>query len=397
MTSKNDLSGISQIMFFSLQQALEAPIESTTVFVIGNERLKKDGEVGRYYTVFPSFENFLKNRSLFPHCHELLVDHINNKPDLSGRLVFDFDIKGKNVPSNFKDQVENIIITVIENYLTEIDMERLQFVWSTSKNPQKISKHLTVKNFCFDDWVSLSKLFYQLFCLEWDKHYTWIESSQLIDFQIVRKKASLRMVGSSKIKGYLLVMDNKSDTLEDSLIRVYSEQQKKNEQIVTRNNFKTSIFNLIAEPNLSSPIDANISIIHIRHKDTAIEKPVYDKMVYQEAFKMYNQINPGIFKMGKINGNLMSLLRMKPSKCLMSGKLHEHENAYLIINQTDDMYSIKFGCYRRCTKKRYIYLGSLTKNSLIALYHGDYRPKGNYLKNVPNTASIKNKQMIVDL
>lgn len=209
---------VTNIKYFSIEDAIKAPINSRTVFIIANERITKTGHIGRYYTIFPTFKEFLKNREKYKHCHEILVDHNNNKPNPSGRLVFDFDIKTNDeenslkneivVPKNFKKQIENIIIDVIESYFNGVDVNKIEFIWSTSQNPKKISKHLTVKNLYFDDWINMSKIFYQLFCILWDNTYLWIKSDKLIDFQIVRNRGSLRMVGSSKIGGNPLIFDN---------------------------------------------------------------------------------------------------------------------------------------------------------------------------------------------
>lgn len=66
---------------------------------------------------------------------------------------------------------------------------------------------------------------------------------------------------------------------------------------------------------------------------------------------MINSLIPNIFRVNKINGNIIQLTRLKPAKCLLSDKIHEKENAYLIINQLDidqEHCEIIFGCYRQC-------------------------------------------------
>ena len=37
--------------YFNMEDAINSPIKSRTVFIIANERLTKDNRVGRYYTV----------------------------------------------------------------------------------------------------------------------------------------------------------------------------------------------------------------------------------------------------------------------------------------------------------------------------------------------------------
>ncbi len=135
--------------FFNIEDAINSDIGNGDAFIIANERKKIDKSVGRMYIVFLNYIDFLKNRQKYKHCHEIIIDHKKNKPNIAGRLVFDFDIKyEKNlvIPSNFKTQVENIIKKVINRYYESINISKLQFVWSSCDNSTKLSKHLTVKN-----------------------------------------------------------------------------------------------------------------------------------------------------------------------------------------------------------------------------------------------------------
>lgn len=407
-----NINSISEKKFYSLDDAINMDIESKTVFIISNEVILKSNKIGRYFTIFPSFKDFLKKRKLFPHCHEILVDHKNNEPDNAGRLVFDFDIKNTEIPKDFKDNVEHIIIEVVETYFENVDTNILQFIWSSNSVPQsdtqfrrlqknvehscsssnsvpqsdtlfinqqkndpqtynsisanstKFSKHLTVKNLYFDNWIELSKIFYQLFCIKWNEYYDWIPSKKLIDFQIVRNRASLRMVGSSKINGYPLVLDNDKFCFEDSLIRIYSNKQKKNEKLITKINIKKDVFEnvlTINDNHITSNNDLKITECYIKK----IHEPLYDIEVYKKAFKIYNTIHPNIFTFGKINGEYVTLLRIRADKCIFSGKIHENENAYIKITKINDVYSIYFGCFRYCNQEiKIIQIGTISVNNL---------------------------------
>lgn len=392
---KNIQSKISQVPFYSLDEAIKAPINTRTVFIIANERITKTEKIGRYYTVFPTFKEFLNNRSKYKHCHELLIDHQNNKPNVAGRLVFDFDIKSHEIPDNFKMQIENIILDVVEKYFQDVKIDLIEFVWSTSANPNKFSKHLTVKNFYFDNWIIMSKIFYQLFCLVWDETHTWITSNELIDFQIVRNKASLRMVGSSKINGYPLTFDNDQYQLTDSLIRIYLRQQREKEQLITKKNIVETVFTNVLNDkwNIDEKEIQNIKIINFDAKK--IEAPIFDAKIYQKAFKLYNKINPNIFKMGKINGKILSLYRLKPNECLLSGKLHEQENAFLIINPNDEnnLYFVRFGCYRFCHHKKTEQIGTIDVKNLVITLHPDYDPNKEYCKKIKKIKKIKKNKI----
>ncbi|AZL89204.1 hypothetical protein QKC54_gp0632 [Megavirus baoshan] len=347
---------ISVEKFYKLDDAINSKINSKTVFILANERIAKDGNIGRYYVVFPSFKLFLKNREKYPNCHEIIVNHINNKIDQAGRLVFDFDIKYEQnikIPKNFKQQIQDTIYNVVTNYYNDIDPEILEFVWSSSQNPKKLSKHLTVKNMYFDNWIIMSKIFYKLFCSEWDRKYLWISSSKLIDFQIVRNKASLRMVGSTKINGTPLIFDDNKFSLSDSLIRIYLKNQREIEQLITKKNINNISDDLLQEEECTAKSTINFN------STGKILEPVFDKIIYQKAYEMYNMLDPGNFKIGKINGNFLSLIRLKPNNCLLSGKKHEQENAFLHISKSETVYNVNFGCYRFCYKWKTTRIGSI--------------------------------------
>jgi len=368
-------SKISVYNYYKIDEAINSEIDSTDPFIIANERLTQSGTVGRFYTVLPSFNVFLSNRPKYKHCHEIMVDHINSKPKLGGRLVFDFDIKlDVEIPLKFKKQIENNVYEVLEKYYCDVDIDLIKFIWSTSQNPNKFSKHLTVKNIYFDNWITMSKIFYKLFSIEWDETYNWIHSSKLVDFQIVRKRGSLRMVGSQKINGYPLVFDDEDCfTLTDSLIRIYIRSELKKEQIITRKNILDSVFDVVIEEDQDEP--KALAEINIRSDPTTNDPAIFDEIIYKKAYELYNKIHPGIFKIGKASSNVITLIRKKSANCLLSGKLHEQENAFCVIKKGNLEYMVSFGCYRFCSKQKLKYIGSINFDNEILVNPNLKRPR----------------------
>lgn len=363
----------------------------------------------------------------YTNCHEILIDHKNNTPNIAGRLVLDFDIKYqwvehnicficynksskgmtdpwgygydffacnkclsiinkqvdvKNtveplieklrsdnnisiidldqsifIPKSFKKQIEEIIIKTANKYYKNINTDLFDFVWSTCANNTKLSKHLTVKNLCFENWLSMCKQFYKFFSLEWNKKYDWIQSGKLIDFQILRKNTSLRMVGSKKINGNILYMDNDKYTLADSLIRIYTESDYSLEQIITNNNIRPHMIpndeknvNIPAKQYLESAnIDKKLLQKEIVNTNNDTDNKFADD-VYVNAFNIVNILCPGVFKMGKISSDRMNLVRLKKYKCIMSDKIHDNENSYVFLNQSPDLIHVHFGCHRKCNE-----------------------------------------------
>lgn len=368
------------VTLYRLRKALSHEIESDQVFIISNEKRTSSGRIGRCYTVFPSYRSFREKRDSYPHCHEIITDHKNNTPDPSGRLVFDFDIPSTvKVPRRFKDQIETAIMEVLLEYYRNVDMDIIEFVWSSSENPSKFSKHLTVKNVCFEDWIKMTRVFYELFAKKWKSSHSWIKAKKLVDWQIVRRNGTLRMVGSSKIGGYPLVMDDPDHCLEDSLIRIYRRRDRNREQILGWNNLKKKVYReFIKEED-----DHDIRVKTRRPSLGSVSAPpAYDQKVYDKAFGLVERFSPGIFDAGKINGQLLPLERKLmggrrakrvPSECLISGTVHENDNAFLVItkvvtnpNTGRSHYRVYYSCHRKCRKdgKRRIILGSINPTSL---------------------------------
>ena len=376
---------------YNIDDAINFETDRETIFIIANEKEKKDNTTGRYYTVFVNFPTFIKHRNKFDHCHELLIDHVNSKPNKAGRLVFDFDIKyndvdKKQIPEKFKKKIEATVYIVIDKYYKNIDTNLLIFVWSSCENKNKFSKHLTVKNLCFNNWIEMSKTFYQLFCLIWDENpeNSWILSNHLIDFQIVRKNASLRMVGSRKIGGNYLIFDDDNHSLEDSLIRLYRPKDIIAEQIITSKNIKNNV-----EKILCQNIVEIMPIYHKKHinikKDNTFKKTTYDDTIYNLAYEICNELCPYVYKIGKIDGNLLMLRRIKKYKCILSNKLHEHENSYLIIKKIRDSINVYYGCYRKCSEIQNIHIGSINEiDKKITFINKDAAP-----------SSLNNKMIVL--
>lgn len=336
------------VISYTINEAINCEMSYPKPFIIANERMNKDGRIARSYSTFSSFSSFLRNRDKYPNCHELLVRHknfgvIEKEP---GRLVFDFDIKNKyKLPKTFKKDVEVVIEAVCNKYY-KIDDDELEFVWSSCKNDTKTSKHLTVKNIYFEDWLLECPVFYGFFSKRWDSQYDWIESDKLIDLQIVKKRTSLRMVGSRKIGGHQLRFDDKSHILQDSLIRIYDSPAPP-EFIELRRKYLNKL----------KPIE-RIVIKNVSSRESVDAE--YSKEVNEKAFEICNKKMPGVFSLGKISGNIITLMRNKSSKCYLSGNVHENENAYLIIKQNliNNSYSISFGCYRKCSESSIKWLSS---------------------------------------
>lgn len=355
--------------FYSINDAITCDTPSKTSFIIANERKKKSGDIGRSYTVFPRFKTFLENRDSYPHCHEIIVDHINNKPNVAGRLAFDIDLKECNtrdgrIPSRYTKQIELTIIAVLNRYFHDVDMSKLEFVWSTSPSDVKISKHMVVKNLYLEEWITMSKIFYRLFSIIWEESYNWIAAIDLVDSQIARPSGSLRMVGSSKIGGGKLVLDNDNHTLQDSLIRIYYRNRAAMEQLVTMDHINEGVLDMI-NCDARRQITMNVKGKYVTNGFIADESMTHSKCLYEKAYLMFSGVMPNIYSPGKIVRSKLRLIRRRPARCIFDTSdedMHQHIGGYIQIfpdKDIDNRYHISFGCYRERHKDLHFYIGYL--------------------------------------
>jgi len=100
-------------------------------------------------------------------------------------------------------------------------------------------------------------------------------------------------------------------------------------------------------------LDNNPDIMYIEDNN-GYEQIIHKKthgitFALHKGFFLFDDKHPNIFKRGKIKSNFMTLIRMHPDECPLSGICHEHDNMYLVINETSTSYRVSIGCNRGCT------------------------------------------------
>ena len=222
---------------------------------------------------------------------------------------------------------------------------------------------------------------------EWKED--WADFDDLIDSQIIRKNGTLRMVGSCKLgKNSYLELDNPAKySFEDSLIRIYDHELFNLEKKVKWTNHDMELIN-------SKIPDAKqkTTIINYKYKDDIKwdNSKQYDIEIFKEAFKLINDIQPGIFNPGKINGAFMTLSRIKSAPCFFSQKVHDNIDGFIKIRYDEEkkIYDVILGCYRKnqCSERYTTVLGYVFKTQYG--YHGFHDNKKIHVHNNNNTLNI---------
>lgn len=351
--------------------------------------------VTRRFLTFKNVTTYIQSMDVHENCHELVIPHSHGNNDMTpciGRLVFDFDIGGKkpsDLPSYFSSSLESLVLGILIDLYTGVDTDKVFFVWLDCDNPKKISMHLVVKGVVFSsDWVSQLKLFYYQMAKriresegnEWD----WIpdggksKPENLIDLQLARKSASLRMPLNSKIGGNpLKFREPDRFSFLDGLICLYDRQDIKNEQRIYDDQSKEDLLSYTlahkkqlvqttankleeiekrwgcGENDDNVPYPLTLTDKEDRDREDEIPKHPKYKLTqedYIDAYELFHRYNDpnNAFSMGGCIGPFIELVRRKPSNCIISCKDHESLDAYLYIHpKSRDVY---FACRKvACT------------------------------------------------
>jgi len=322
-------------VYYKLSQAITFADEKS--YIVGWFKNKE-----YRFLSFVDFDKFLTSKQNYGSLHEIIISPNDNKINGSfvnrkdGRLCFDFDLEKKNAlfdVNKWKLDIESVIKIVCNNLYHNINTNKLIFVWSSSDDLSKISKHLTIKELYFEDWVPMARQFYQIFIEKWNSNFNYCEALLFVDKQIIRKNGSLRFVGSTKADNSgLLVLDNTQLSFEDSLIRPPFEWNYGFEQNISYDKLK-----------IPCPINIiSIPIIEIIDKTNIISTiSKNDKYQFLNTFEMVNQT------VNNNNGDITYNYRRKtPSYCYICHRIHEHENAFVKISNG----ITTFHCYRNLDK-----------------------------------------------
>jgi hypothetical protein len=288
----------------------------------------------RRFLTFRDYNSY--NPEQYSYCHEIIIPQTRNSSLIKciGRAAFDFDIPSSIcVPSSFQSHMETIICEIFSKLYNNVDINRFSFVWTVCENIKKTSMHLVIKGCVFEEWVSQLQLLYQqiIHVVKGDQRFCWIDPNMLIDTQLARKNATLRMPLNSKIGGNpLLFMNNKYSFL-DGLVCLYNSDDKRNEQYIY--------------------LDQCTEMLQKYKIKISIDKPILqpiDKILEQDAiqlFHKYNDPNNAFQFVETVAERFIILKRVKPSKCIINGIKHENENAYLFVCPNKKIY---FFCRRGC-------------------------------------------------
>lgn len=280
------------------------------------------------FIVFDGVEEYMRHyvKGRYRTCHELFTSINGNA--LMGHPSFDIDMTGTPPPSWQEDLIWDIKMA-IETVAPSVPIPDLVPVWMTSKNPSKLSKHLTIRNVALTSWrLQMKAIVRVLKSSPTRSHPMVIEA---IDDGIYRTNGSLRLPLNGKPSdGKIvspLVMDDPTHSFLDGLVLIYEA------------NLHTMEGATIIGP---SDMRDEYRPVKESHLDDDVE---YDGSIVTEAFQFMDKIWGTGLTIGHVGGRFIPLKRERPGQCPISSITHDSDNAYILIRNNG---SIMFGCHRGC-------------------------------------------------
>lgn len=320
------------------------------------------------YVVFDGVEEYVRflAKGRYSTCHEVFLSNTYIvDDDIQGHPAFDIDrdfdkLIGTdtyvpvNWPTDWKESLQADIVTIlcmqypivakgIEDVFIHESPMVSPWVWMTSNNIKKISKHLVVRSIAFSMWrVQMTLLVDELVALS--KESTLLKSHpdviNSIDGAIMRKLGSLRLPLNSKrptLEGNApkLLFDDSAHNFLDGIVMIHDANihTLRGGMMLTLSNLAPSYRDKILTP-IPSVLTRKDHVDDVVREDTLVEKFLWLDSRYHTGLAP-----------GQVNDGYLSLVRESPGKCPVSGRIHDSDNAYMF--QRDG--KIFYGCHRRCT------------------------------------------------
>lgn len=312
----------------------------------------REGGAARMYGVFDGIGSYISylTKGRYNTCHEVFVSSsFNVSEEFMGRPVFDIDIhlgEGEVLPPNWTILLQMDIEYVLGIQYPEVQMSTYlsgytksnPWVWMTSKSIGKISKHLVLGTIAFATWRSQMKLLLAGLKGLKDKKSPDVVIAALDD-AITRKLGSLRLPMNSKVSNLNapITFDDSTHTFVDGIVMMHSEVR------CSLSGGKVLTFDDLSPEYQPKYIYVPPSL-DISHADEGTDMDESEMNRYIAIFEKLNKLYSCNLVVAKVSGSIVHLKRTAPGKCLISGKVHDSDNAYLF---TKGSY-VYYACHRGC-------------------------------------------------
>lgn len=289
--------------------------------------------------------------------YEVILGENSQKPH------FDIDIENSSNEvingDKIRDNLLDSIIKVLGNKGISIDVHKDILIF-TSHGNNKQSYHVIVDNYCHANNVEAKAFYHKVVDNMSSEYAKWIDSGVYSSVQQFRIPGS-RKIGSERVKVF-----NKIWHYHDQeIIYKYPETPDGPEHELVMQ-LEASIVGYTGNCKFLPAFEPKPE--SIKHYTESEDISASDATEAIKLIGMAGKINvhdPRFpYKFLGINGPIVMLKRIKPSRCKICNRIHEHENPYLlVIGEEKNVY---FHC-RRASEDKKLYLGKLNpiNNSTI--------------------------------
>ncbi len=323
--------------------------------------VKKPNGKSRLYACFENYLEFARfHLKVLPHqrtFYEIILGEHIQKPH------FDLDIslldsqKFNVLPITVLSDLLSVIIKNIPDCVPEKDI-----CLYSSHGQDKISFHIVVNNFYHEN-NEQAKAFFNLLASQLPKLYTdncWIDAS------VYSKTQHFRMYNSHKfntsrskiLEKSFILNGEKIDHLSNSYISVDSNNSSLSPEMEFLNNLEESLIcaRVSTCKRLPNYVETKQYVNSGNFSNKELEESVVDIAMKLLADKLELNLQRNFpFGFDKISGNFIVLKRLKASYCKLCLRTHHHQNPYLLITDSDNVY---YHC-RRAPADKKLYLGNL--------------------------------------
>lgn len=311
----------------------------------------ESGKVFRLYTHFKSYLEYGIYQMKLPHherCfYEIVLGESTQKPH------FDVDIDNDVVDGEaIKDNLIDSIMKVLGERGVNLKLETDVLVYS-SHGPNKQSYHVVINNYCHANNVE-AKAFYDAVMDHVKGEYAdWIDRAVYSPTQQFRIVGSQK-IGTDRIKRFQKEWLYKGQTI----IYKYPEAPDSPEHEMVMQ-LEASIVGFTGNCKFLPPFEPRPDKIknYTESEDVTVDDATQALNLVGAAGKISINDPRFPYRFMGINGPIVMLKRVKPSRCKICSRIHEHENPYLIVIGEEK--SVYFHC-RRAPESKKLFLGKLS-------------------------------------
>ena len=321
--------------------------------IIKSPKYSRSDEEGKLYlyTCFGSYVEFGVYMSKFPVEERCFFEIVIGQSPQKARFDIDID-RSKNREITSEEIINNLIENINEillKYEIKLDLRRDILIFN-SHSLKKLSNHVIINNYYHIN-NNEAKAFYELVINQMDPKLT-----EFVDHSVYKPTQQFRIVGCKKMGV------NPTKMLEE--VWIYKGEKVEYEYIETPTSSGHKLM-LQLEASLLSYVRSCVMLPEFipkeqrRMSNMEMSEETVTLEEAQQALNLYAAYG-GItvsdkrfpYKFMGIKNNLLLLKRMKPSKCPICMRIHEHENTFLsVIGEERTVY---FYCHRAPNKKLFV-------------------------------------------